>query len=187
MCKFRKHLKAHKQNNSDTPCSTINLRWFLFIVIFLGQLGPILTTFNSWWDGKPLLNEILNQAKQGNFLLFTTTLLASSSYFIIKEYTNGSEIKNRERKSRNLLYAALLGITSAIIAFKLIQLPNFNGCIQAILHWTVYLLSILTSINLWTIETEETAAGEVKKWDKNSEIITELSSSSESTSSGLKI
>lgn len=186
MCKIKKWLQ-HEKDASDNPNMGINLRWFLFIVIFLGQLGPILTAFNAWWDGKTLTTEIINQASQGNFLLFTTALLASSSYFIVKEYINGTEIKNRAKKSRTLLYAAILGFASAITAFKLIQNPIFSGCLQFIVHWLIYALSILTSINLWNIETEESAKAEVQRWGKNSEKITQLSSSSDSTSSGLKI
>ncbi|MGE6193111.1 hypothetical protein ACQKCL_19000 [Stutzerimonas stutzeri] len=187
MCKIKKLVQHDKDASDNSPNMGINLRWFLFIVIFLGQLGPILTAFNAWWDGKILTTEIINQASQGNFLLFTTALLASSSYFIIKEYINGTEIKNRAKKSRTLLYAAILGFTSAITAFKLIQNPVFSGCLQLIVHWLIYALSILTSINLWNIETEESAKAEVQKWGKNSEKITQLSSSSDSTSSGLKI
>ncbi len=187
MCKIKKLVQHDKDASDNSPNMGINLRWFLFIVIFLGQLGPILTAFNAWWDGKILTTEIINQASQGNFLLFTTALLASSSYFIIKEYINGTEIKNRAKKSRTLLYAAILGFTSDITAFKLIQNPVFSGCLQLIVHWLIYALSILTSINLWNIETEESAKAEVQKWGKNSEKITQLSSSSDSTSSGLKI
>lgn len=179
MCQRLKHYFLSK--------NLISLGWFLFIAVLLGQLGPILSIFNAWWDGKDGLEELQRQALQGNFIIFATSLLASSSFFLVREYGKKKEITNKHKKSTLLLFAAILGLLDAVIALKLLQSPTFTSCTQEALHWLAYSASILTSINFWKLEEDESGMTVLTEINENTDKITQDSAQKSSTSDGFTL
>ncbi|MCQ4280090.1 hypothetical protein NA643_13430 [Pseudomonas stutzeri] len=164
--------------------SLLSLGWFLFIAVLLGQLGPILSIFNAWWDGKDALSELNRQARQGNFIIFAPSLLATSAYFLIRDYAQKNQISNKHRKLKLLLVAAALGLIDSVIALKLIQNPVFVSCAQEAFHWLAFLASILTSISFWRLEEEESGIVVINEINENTEQLTHDSAQKTSTSDG---
>lgn len=173
-----------------TFCSSqnlVSLGWFLFIAVLLGQLGPVLSTFNAWWDGKDGLGELNRQAQQGNFIIFATSLLASSAFFLAREYDKKKEIANKHKKSKLFLIAASLGLLNAVIALKLTQNPVFVSYQQESLHWLAYLASILLSISLWKLEEDESGMAVLNEINESTEKLTQDSAQKSSTSDGFTL
>ncbi|MCJ1887332.1 hypothetical protein LNN38_20895 [Pseudomonas sp. LA21] len=178
---------CQRLKNFFSPKNLVSLGWFLFIAVLLGQLGAMLSIFNAWWDGKDALNELNRQAQQGNFIIFATSLLASSAFFLVREYGKKKEISNKHRKSKLLLFAAVLGILDAVISLKLIQSPTFVSCAQEALHWLAYTASILTSVSLWKLEEDESGMAVLKEINDSTDKLTQDSAKKTSTSDGFTL
>ncbi|MFC2974479.1 hypothetical protein ACFOJE_19985 [Azotobacter bryophylli] len=165
----------------------ISLGWFIFIIVIFGQLGPTLAILHSLWQGNGAAASISTQAASGNFIVFSTAMLASSSYFMVREYIKRKEIGNRELKSSLLLVTAITILLGVFIAFELTQNPAFAYRENAIFHWSIYTFSILLSTILWTVEENESASAVVKTWENNAKRMTSESEKNTSTINGMKI
>lgn len=164
-----------------------SLGWFIFIAVLLGQFGPALSIFNAWWDGKDGLSELYRQAQQGTFIIFATSLLASSAFFLVRENGKKKGTPYKHRKSKLLLLAAILGILDALISMKLIQTPIFISCTQEILHWLAYAASILTSVSLWKLEEDESGMEVLNEINESTDKLTQDSAQKTSTSDGFTL
>lgn len=98
--------------------------WFLFVGLILGQLGTIIVVFNGWWAGGDLLPLIEAQAVQGNFVLFSTALLASSAYFLIREYLYKDAVEGRSLKAFILLLAVILMLLGTLTVSNVVTPPS---------------------------------------------------------------
>lgn len=165
----------------------ISFGWFIFIIIIFGQLGPALAILHSLWQGHGVSASINAQAINGNFIVFSTAMLASSSYFMVREYIKHKEIGNRKIKSSLLLMTAITILLGVFIAFELTQKPAFVYERNVIFHWLVYAFSILLSITLWIVEEDESADAVIKDLSNNSKRMTEDSNNNTSTNNGVKI
>jgi hypothetical protein len=167
--------------------SLLDFFWFLFIAIVLGQLGSLFAIFDYWWSTKCLIEGIDQHAKTGNLIAFSTGLLASSGYFLVREYNRKREINNRTIKSILILLAVLFGVAGTLVLVKLTQIAAVDDAHMRV-HWFVYLASIIVSVCLWFVdEAEQPGSAFVNEINENSSSMTESASQKTQTSAGMKI
>lgn len=178
MPRLWKAIVAKGQALGGWPRLLLNFLWFLFIVVFVGQLGPILVIASEIWSGGCLLEALDKRASNGEFILCSTAILAGATYFIVKEYNSIHELRSgRERKSIVVLMAIFFCLWGVVLAATLLMQRSFAADLQRLIHWTVYCCSILLAFVLWVIEYEAGNAQEViRQMKESSDDLTERSS-----------
>lgn len=176
-----------KERSTAAMQTLISFCWFFFIAVLLGQLGTVMILFSAWWDkDSTVATALSNQVSSGNFIVFTTALLSSSAYFLVKEYTRGDRIEKSGLKSGLLLLSVVLGLVGTLIAFKLMVSKEDVEPAQLFVHWLVYFASLVLAVALWMLEEQNSTQKFVKKIAENAEGIT-LASEQSRTNSGVKV
>lgn len=153
-----------KKNLSRRPIVLLDGIWYLFIIVFLGQLGPIIGYLSAFWFEKDVLSEIQKSAGKAELISCATAILAGGTFFLVKEYNSSLEIKERKTKSILILLSAVLGLTSIGITAQLLAQNGLNNTVQKILHWIVYAAALVMAFVLWVYEEwQGTAEEEIKE------------------------
>ena len=66
----------------------LNAFWYIFIILIIGQIGPIIGYAKAIWSGSPVLQKIDESAARGELLTCAIAILAAGTYFLIKEKRN---------------------------------------------------------------------------------------------------
>ena len=166
----------------------LDFLWFFFIAIILGQLGALLAIADSWWKTGEIVSAIQQQAESATLITFSTALLASSAYFIVREYNRNKIILRRTAKSILVLLAALVGMIGTVIAFQLTVFKEFSRDEQVTLHWIIYLASISLSFLFWLMdEFEQPATVFTDELKENAVALQSSSKAISTTSDGTKL
>ena len=168
----------------------LNAFWYIFIILIIGQIGPIIGYAKAIWSGSPVLQKIDESAARGELLTCAIAILAAGTYFLIKEYnSSSSQIGNRPVKSWLLLWTIFCGFCCVLISVELLSNPEAKFSInsQRWLHWIFYISAMTTAFLLWMLEEwQTTAAEETSKWSEQSSDIT-IDSKKVKTSKGIRI
>lgn len=152
--------------------------WYLFIIVFLGQLGPIIGYLSAFWFGHDVLNEIQKSAGKAELISCATAILAGGTFFLVKEYNSSQEIKERKIKSVLILVSAVLGLACIGVTAQLLAQNGLDNPTQKVTHWVVYIASLIMAFVLWVYEAwQGTAEEEVKNIARDAKDITEKSKS----------
>lgn len=136
----------------------LNFLWFVFITMFMGQLGVVLAAGWAFWNDQSVFEAIRLQADAGNLLTFSLALLAGSVYFMVKEFHDGNGFKFAYLKSPLLLISILVGFGGALISASLtISTEQRMTDIQWFWHWILYFLCVILSVFWWTLEIRQDA------------------------------
>jgi uncharacterized membrane protein YjfL (UPF0719 family) len=166
----------------------VNSLWYFFVIIFLGQLGPIIGYAVVFWDSGPIVVKIQDSAGKAELLTCATAILAGGAFFLIREYNSYSQIRNRNLKSWIILWTAFLGLVCILATAKLLANPGLSNDRQSYIHWGLYSLTLLTSFSLWLMEEMQgTAVEEVQKLEKGAVEMTKKSADSDSLDNGVKL
>ncbi len=167
--------------------STLNTSWFLFIIIGMGQLGPFIGYAAAFWNGMPVIHAIQESAGKAELLTCATAILASGTFFLVKEYNSPGNIENRSLKSFALLWASFLGLLCILTTAQLLADPGFSSLKQSLVHWIIYFLAIMTAFLLWILEEmQETAQEVVQSIAAESERLIDQSKETQSTPEGYR-
>lgn len=155
----------------------LNFIWYIFIMLFVGQLGVVLLIGVAFWQNTNILDTIIQQANSGNFLTFAVALLAGSCYFMIREFHDKEGIKRPYFKSPLLLLSIAAGFTGALLSASLTKSPAISMTeSQNFLHWLLYGICILLSLIWWMIEEFQGSVKDLAdEMNNNSKAITEKS------------
>lgn len=177
--KLKDHL-PHKVTIIDT-C------WYFFIIIIVGQLGPLIVYAAALWNNQPVLSKIQESAGKAELLTCATAILAAGVFFLVKEYNSAEKIRNREVKSLALLWSAVLGLMCVLATVQLLAKNGFTTPLQSWIHWILYTLAMVTAWGLWLLEeSQEPAAAEIKAIAKEADKLT-VNAEQTTTSTGIKI
>lgn len=159
--------------------SALNFVWYVSIAILFGQLSAIITLSSIAWKGGDVAAAINAQVANGNFLTFSVTLLASSGYFMIREFHSQQEIKARLLKSPLILISTLLLFAGTWISNDLTNQSRTEITSQQnTFHWIIYTGCIIASILWWSIEEWQGTVGDLQdEINSNSANATEKSKS----------
>lgn len=139
--------------------SVLNFLWYLFVIVLMGQLGPLMVSFSEFWRTGVFYVSIDKSAANGELILCSTAILASGIYFLVKEYNSRKkEIVWRSFKSVMLLWSSILGLTSIFVSYQLLSQHAFSSDLQTDIHWAVYWASLVTATVLWLMEELEAKA-----------------------------
>lgn len=189
--------------------------WFLFVGLILGQLGTIIVVFNGWWSGGELIPLIERQAVQGNFVLFSTALLASSAYFLVREYLYKDSVEGRSFKAFILLLAVVFMLLGTLTVSNVVTAtspavaltagaaavhpsPAPGGFIwsvvavsfpqgKAVFHWIVYFFSIFLSLVFWFIDDRDAAKQFLSQMERRARSLSEVAKKRSNVSGRVKI
>lgn len=166
----------------------LNFMWFLFVVVIVGQMGPILVVASAFWGGEGVFDEIDRRAGNGELILCSTAILVGATYFIVKEYSSNSVLAaGRGHKSWAVLLAIIFSLWGVVLASGLLLDPGFKAGAQRAIHWFVYACSLLLSFFLWFIEySDAPATQEVNEYDSRAKGMTRKSASQEQDA-GVKV
>lgn len=172
--------------------------WFIFVAMVLGQLGSIIIIFNGWWSGKGFLELLSVQAASGSLVVYSTALLTSSSYFLIREYLYKDTIESRPIKAITLLVAVVFVLLGTLIASN--SLTGSGASIssaavsadaaadrQNLFHWFVYSCSIVISLVFWFLDDRDSARIFIAKLETRSRAMATKASRNKTTSNGVRI
>lgn len=176
-----------KKRLSGSSSRAILFLWFFAIAFVGGQLAVLLALLESIWADSSCIAVIAAQAANGNFITFSTALLVSSLYFLLKEYLRG-KIDQPKKKMLLALVAIGLILLGAWVAGKLADPPirPLDGT-RFVIHWAVYFLSTMLSFYLWVLEDTESTPKIAQELADVAGAITADSSAKDQTSTGLKV
>lgn len=137
--------------------------WYIFIIVFLGQLGPIIGYASAFWNDGDVLAEISKSAGKADLITCATAILAGGTFFLIKEYNSSDQINQRGVKSIIILLTSLIGLVCIGIAATLLAKNGFESKKQEILHWTFYGLALTMAFFLWIFDELQGSAKEAIK------------------------
>ncbi|MFS8931747.1 hypothetical protein [Cupriavidus taiwanensis] len=165
----------------------MNMAWYIFIIVIVGQIGPLIQYAKALWGGHSVWGEIRSSAAKGELLTCAIAILAAATFFLIKEYNSPDQIKNRAIKSFMLLWTIVCGLGCALISVQLLSSQKFASDLQSMLHWIFYSAAMVTAFLLWMLEEwQTTAAEEMRKLDRQA--ISMIDSSKRTkTSTGVKV
>lgn len=156
----------------NQPKNIITL-WFIFIIFFIGQFGPISEAFILIWNGENWLSAFDKASSKGSLITCSTAILASSIIFLIKEYTLAKNNNNENtssdekskiaRKSLSMLLTSIIGLFGIIFSTYLISGGKLDSNYQKLFHWIIYGTSLLLAILWFRIENEEIYANAFNK------------------------
>lgn len=154
----------------------LDVIWYVFIILFLGQLGPIIGYAVAFWDGQDIIAEINKSAGKADLITCATAILAGGTFFLVKEYNSSDQINKRGIKSLLILLASIIGLGCIGIAAKLLAKNGFSTETQEYLHWTFYTLAVVMAFVLWVFEEMQgTAKQAIEKVADDSNKLTEQS------------
>lgn len=181
-----KKIWAYMKNRKN---KFLNVAWYAFIVLVIGQIGPIIGFARSFWLGGDVVGKIEESASKGELLTCAIAILAASTFFLVKEYNSSRPIEKRGLKSWLLLWTILCGFGCVLISVDLLSHGNtkFSTDLQRSLHWTLYVFSMVTAFFLWMLEEWQTSAiEETDEWNNNAASLIK-ESERETTISGTRI
>ncbi len=165
----------------------LNICWYLFIIVFIGQLGPLIGYASAFWNGKDVLVTIQESAGKAELLTCATAILAGGTFFLVREYNSPQQINNRGMKSFLILLSALLGLLCIGLTAQLLTKNGFENNKQKIVHWILYFFALLMAFLLWIFEElQGTADQEMKKISQDVSDLTEKSRDNEKIN-GVKV
>ncbi len=167
----------------------LNAAWYVFIILVVGQIGPLIGYARALWNGSSVLIKIEESAAKGELLTCAIAILAAGTYFLVKEYNSPAQIGNRVLKSGLLLWTMLCGFGCVLISVQLLSVSGsaFATPLQRWLHWVCYGFAMVTAFALWMLEEWQTsAAEETGKWEQSASSITTQSERIK-TSTGLRV
>ncbi|WP_167153153.1 hypothetical protein [Burkholderia sp. Cy-647] len=167
----------------------LNAAWYVFIILIVGQIGPLIEYAKALWDGSSVLDKIEESAAKGELLTCAIAILAAGTYFLVKEYNSPAQIGNRIMKSSLLLWTILCGFGCVLISVQLLSASSsvFGAPLQRWLHWVCYGFAMITAFALWMLEEWQTSASEeTGKWERNASSMT-TESERVKTSTGLRV
>ncbi len=170
--KLKKEDKCPISEWSKKP-NNIVLFWFIFIIFFIGQFGPISEAFKLIWEGKNWFSALDKASEKGALITCSTAILASSIIFLVKEYTlaknNSNDNPSDEekakiaKKSLSMLLTTIIGLFGIIFSTYLISGGVLENGFQKAFHWIVYILSLVLSLLWFKTENEEIFASAFNK------------------------
>lgn len=173
-----KNFSGIKKKILRRPIVWLDGVWYLFIIVFLGQLGPIIGYLSAFWFGNDVLSEIQTSAGKAELISCATAILAGGTFFLVKEYNSSQEIKERKIKSVLILISAVLGLACIGITAQLLAQNGLDNQAQKVTHWIVYVSALIMAFILWVYEEwQGTAEEEVKNIARDAKDITEKSKS----------
>lgn len=173
-----KNFSGIKKKILRRPIVWLDGVWYLFIIVFLGQLGPIIGYLSAFWFGNDVLGEIQTSAGKAELISCATAILAGGTFFLVKEYNSSQEIKERKIKSVLILISAVLGLACIGITAQLLAQNGLDNQAQKVTHWIVYVSALIMAFILWVYEEwQGTAEEEVKNIARDAKDITEKSKS----------
>jgi amino acid transporter len=165
----------------------IDTCWYFFIIIVVGQLGPLIVYATAVWNGTPVVEKIQESAGKAELLTCATAILAAGVFFLIREYNSAEKIRDREIKSLALLWAAVLGLLCVLATVQLLAKNGFTSPLQSWIHWVLYGLTMATAWGFWLLEeSQEPAAKEIAAIVKEANNLTAHGDKT-TTSTGMKI
>lgn len=164
-----RRIKWHRHYNRFL----LNVFWYAFIIVFLGQLGPIIGYAQTYWDGGNVWGEITKSAGKADLITCATAILAGGTFFLVREYNADGQIGRRGIKSTLILLASLIGLGCIGIAANLLASTKFSTDRQELLHWGFYASAIVLAFILWIFEElQGTANQEIREVVQTSKDIT---------------
>lgn len=171
-CCFRNY-SAIREKIFRRPIVWLDGVWYVFIIVFLGQLGPIIGYLSAFWSGKNVLDGIQESAGKAELISCATAILAGGTFFLVKEYNSSQEIRERKTKSVLILLSAVLGLACIGITAQLLAQPGLGSTTQKVTHWIIYVSALIMAFVLWIFEEwQGTAAEEVKKIEDDAKDLT---------------
>lgn len=165
----------------------LNTAWFFFIIVGMGQLGPFIGYAAAYWSDRSFLHTIQQSAGKAELITCATAILASGTFFLVKEYNSPGNIENRFLKSFALLWSGFLGLLCILTTAQLLSTPGLISVKQSWVHWILYALAIITAFLLWLLEEMQgTAQHAIQLIANESESLTEQASK-QSTVEGVKL
>lgn len=174
--------KLHRRKNI-----LLNSAWYLFIIVFLGQLGPIIGYFSAFWFDKDVLTAIQKSAGKADLISCATAILAGGTFFLVKEYNSSQEIKGRKIKSILILISSVLGLACIGITAQLLAENGLNNETQKMVHWVIYIAALIIAFVLWIYEEWQGTAAEVVEEIEDSAMSLTKKSNALSKINGMKI
>lgn len=165
----------------------VALAWFLLIAIVMGQLGVLVSLANRAWSAGCICDAIYEQMVSGNFLTFSTAFLASSIYFLIREYAQGEPISNTVKKSTFLLMAVSLGMVAVVFTYLMITDHSTMGVAKRLLHWLIYISSIMLGLKFWNMEYEESGRRVTQQLQDDADNLTKDAQNKNAASDGTEL
>jgi hypothetical protein len=140
----------------------LNLLWFVFIMMVVGQLGVVLAIGVAFWNDTSIREAVIHQANSGNLMTFAVAVLAASGYFMVREFHGESGIQRRHTKSVLLLLSIAFGLAGALIAASL-TVPSAKSMteLQLFWHWILYLTCIGLALFWWALEELQGSVGDL--------------------------
>jgi hypothetical protein len=173
LCFFFRYSSAIKKNVFRRPVVWLDGVWYIFIIVFLGQLGPIIGYLSAFWFGKSVLGAIEESAGRAELISCATAILAGGTFFLVKEYNSSQEIKERKAKSVLILISAILGLACIGITAQLLAQNGLSSTSQKITHWIFYVGALVMAFVLWVFEEwQGTAAGALKEIEHDAKDLT---------------
>ncbi len=170
-------------------CKTIatNFLWFMFIVVGMGQIGPLIGCALAYWDGASLFPVIDASAGRAELLTCAIAILAGATFFLVREYTSYDSIRYRRTKSLLLLLSVVVGALCILMTAVLLISPGFARDTQRTMHWMLYAAAIATSLLLYFVdESQDTSQDATQRLAASSEELT-ASSNRQTTPDGIKL
>lgn len=175
----RKFPRASVKVNSQ---NALDFAWYVAVVLVAGQLGVALRLMDGQWSNEPLEAVLREQATSGQFMTFASALLASSAYFVVREYNSSTGgIRFKGWKSLLILLSLVLGMLCIWLVVKLSTATEQPMDWQLRLHWLAYTASIVLALAWrWLEESNGSALRETEEWKQGSAELTSLATSTES-------
>lgn len=182
---IRKMIKL--KNRLPSKTTLIDTCWYFFIIIVVGQLGPLIVYATAVWNGTSVVEKIQESAGKAELLTCATAILAAGVFFLVKEYNSAEKIGDREIKSLALLWSAVLGLMYVLATVQLLAKNGFSSPLQSWIHWVLYGLTMITAWGLWLLEeSQEPAAKEIAAIAAEANNLTARGDKT-TTSTGMKI